>query len=99
MIHVRKEGAERPDLSEFRPARFQGRPAFERSDFRPGNIDDASWFSYSLIFERDGAWFTLHFSVGREIRALPEGVRSHFETFRIERRTTPVAGALRESDE
>ena len=70
------------DLSESRPAWFQGKPAFERISTRPGVfLDSPPQFHYSLAFQRAGAWYELTYSLASDRTAIPQIIQQYFNTF------------------
>jgi hypothetical protein len=82
-IHLINYGKRSPiDLPGYRPAMFQGKPAFEWVSTRPGVfLDSPPLFHYSLAFQRAGAWYELMYSLSRDQGAIPQVVQQYFNTF------------------
>lgn len=74
---------DRIDLEGFRKSEFQDQPAHERVSTRDGSfMDDPPAMSYTLCFQRDGAWFEIRYSIFDSYDGLPDMIESYINTFR-----------------
>jgi hypothetical protein len=67
-----------------RNTRFQGQPALEATETRPGSWDDPPRFAHRLYFERDGSWYELEYFLQQEVNLVPAAMMNYFNTFRID---------------